>query len=226
MTTRPAVALAARAHARNGRQRDDSDVRERMEKAARSFVSAHREVCSGPPSSTPDSVLVIPLARASGLVDALLFLDSALAPLRLTFAGALARDGRAAAPRDAGCLDAAVLAEGSAVELALSRLADTDPRTSRVVLLLPEPDPVLSALVCLVLDLRRGMTARQRQVIALVEETGSQQAVAGHLNVSRQAVNQSLAAAGWPALRAAELVARASLAAAAREDPGDGPRDI
>ena len=61
------------------------------------------------------------------------------------------------------------------------------------------------------------MTDRQRQVVALVRESGSQQAVAQHLNVSRQAVNQSLTSAGWQHLLRAESVARARLARAAGE---------
>jgi FixJ family two-component response regulator len=59
-------------------------------------------------------------------------------------------------------------------------------------------------MIDLILEAYDGMTERQRQVIALVRESGTQQKVAQHLGVSRQAVNQSLAAARWPHLRRAE----------------------
>ena len=57
------------------------------------------------------------------------------------------------------------------------------------------------------------MTERQRQIISLIKESETQQQVATHLDVSRQAVNQSLAAAGWPHLKRAENAVREHLSA-------------
>jgi DNA-directed RNA polymerase specialized sigma subunit len=66
------------------------------------------------------------------------------------------------------------------------------------------------------------MTERQRQIISLIKESDTQQEVATHLDISRQAVNQSLTAAGWPHLKRAEDAIRQHLSARFSSDGGGG----
>ncbi len=65
------------------------------------------------------------------------------------------------------------------------------------------------------------MTERQRLTISLIKKSDTQQQVATHLDVSRQAVNQSLAAAGWPHLQRAEEAVRDHLSALSSSAHGE-----
>jgi hypothetical protein len=198
------VVLAAQLHTTDGRRRGDDEALRLLRGAAQAFASGHPETLTGAPSAAAEGVIVLHPAAGSALLDALLALAASLRPHRPTFCGTIARR-----TPDIG--------RSAAVERAVARLADTDARGPRALMLIPDVDSVLGALLDLVLEAHDGMTERQRQVVALVRESGSQQAVAQHLNVSRQAVNQSLTSAGWQHILRAESVARARLARAAGE---------
>jgi hypothetical protein len=198
------VVLAAQLHATDGRRRGDDEALRLLKGAVQVFGAGHPDALAGASSATVDGALVLHLALGSGLLDALLALGTSLRPHRPTFCGAVAQ-------RASG------IQRDATVERVVARLADTDTRGPRALMLIPEEDAVLGALLDLILEAHDGMTDRQRQVVALVRDSGSQQAVARHLNVSRQAVNQSLTAAGWPHLFRAESAARARLARAAGE---------
>jgi DNA-binding phage protein len=205
-----AVVLAAQLHATDGTRRGDEGAVRLLKVAAQAFGSGHPGALAGAASATADGAVVLDMAIGAAVMDAMLALAAALRPHRPTFCGCIVRRTTATgAPRAA------------AAERAVARLADTDVRGPRALVLVPDEDAVLGALLDLILDSHDRMTDRQRQVVALVRDSGSQQAVARHLNVSRQAVNQSLAAAGWPRLSRAESVARARLARAAGENPED-----
>ncbi len=200
------VALAARLHSTDGRRRDDEDALRLLAGAAQAFGAGHPDTLLASSRAPGDGALVLRLRRGSALPDAMLALAASLRPHRPTFCGAIARHGTDAR-------------QGVAVERAVLGLARTDARGPRAFMLVPDEDDVLSSLLDLILEAHDGMTDRQRQVVALVRSSGSQQAVARHLNVSRQAVNQSLAAAGWPHISRAESAARARVALAAGETP-------
>jgi DNA-binding phage protein len=147
---------------------------------------------------------VVQLASPEAIVDAVLALSASLRPHRPTFCGVVAERTRGD--------DAGLIVPAAAADRAVAGLAATDPRGPRTALFVPGEDAALGALIDLLLTAHDSMTTRQRQVVGLVRESDSQQAVARHLGVSRQAVNQSLASAGWPMLAHAEGVARARLA--------------
>lgn len=205
------VVLAARLHATDGRRRDDDDALRLLRGAAQAFGAGHPDTLLAPSTASADGALVLHLRRASALPDAMLALGASLRPHRPTFCGTVARH----------TIDAR---QGTAAELAVHGLARTDARGPRALMLVPDEDLVLGCLLDLILEAHDGMTDRQRQVVALVRSSGSQQAVARHLNVSRQAVNQSLAAAGWLHISRAESAARARVALAAGETPEDRDR--
>jgi DNA-binding NarL/FixJ family response regulator len=225
MRGKSVAVLAVRAWGTEGRERSDTTAVEQLKDAAAAIAAADPQALAGPSESTPDGALLLPLASPSGTLNVILTIADLVRPLRTTFAvvltqepvtrnapthgGAAARGTDARPPHDEGadfiCL---TLAEASAS--ALSALEATDPRDARVLVRRPRDDSVLASLIDLVLLAYDSMTERQKQIIALVEESDTQQQVAAHLNISRQAVNQSLAAAHWSHLR------RASAAIAAR----------
>jgi len=206
-----AVALAARLHSTDGGRRDDDDALRLLVGATQAFGAAHPDTLLASSHAPGDGALVLRLRRGSALPDAMLALAASLRPHRPTFCAAIVRHATDAR-------------QGVAAERAVLGLARTDARGPRAIMLVPDEDDVLSSLLDLILEAHDGMTDRQRQVVALVRGSGSQQAVARHLNVSRQAVNQSLAAAGWPHISRAESAARASVALAAGETPEDRER--
>ena len=202
----PAVtlALAARAHTANGRRRDDPEAIAILERAARDLSGSRPGSLLASPSVTREGVLLAEPASSSALLDTLIALSVSLAPVRATF-----------------CAAVLPLPRSAAIERAVQGLDDADPRAPRVVALAPDRDELLGALAALVLEAYRVMTVRQRQVVSLVKEIGSQEDVARHLGVTRQAVNQCLGSAGWPHLREAERTLRRHVARSAGETPGD-----
>lgn len=198
------VALAARVHARNGTERNDADARALLRAAGASLTAAAPELVAGPSDITDDGVLVLALASPEGILAAILNVAEELRPEKTTFCAAIVQ-GRPGTERDGPeSIETTVLAIDRAATKAIAGVAGADVRDSRALVLAPDPDPTLGAMIDLILEAYDGMTERQRQVIALVRESGTQQKVACHLGVSRQAVNQSLAAARWPHLRRAE----------------------
>jgi DNA-binding CsgD family transcriptional regulator len=117
-------------------------------------------------------------------------------------------------------VEASLLAAEAAASLALRDVEETDVREPRVSLLAPGHAPLLAALAGMVLASYDAMTERQRQIISLIKESDTQQEVATHLDISRQAVNQSLTAAGWPHLKRAEDAIRQHLSARFSSDGG------
>ncbi|MBM3307055.1 MAG: hypothetical protein FJY74_01855 [Candidatus Eisenbacteria bacterium] len=212
--TAAAISLATRLHAPDGGRRADDEAARELKGAARAFALRWPGALSGAPTVTSDGALALQMTSAAALVDAMLSLAASLRDDRPTFCGAVVR-----LQRPAEAVEMRLVAQSDAFERALAGLPESDPRGPRVVMLLPDPDPVLGALLDLLLSAHDEMTARQRQVVSLVRESETQQAVARHLNVSRQAVNQSLAAAGWPLLLHAESVVRARLERAAGKTP-------
>jgi len=206
-TARGAVVLATQLHSPDGRRRNDEEAARLLRAAALALGARAPWAVAGASSLSPASSLLLPLTSPETLLDAMLALASSLRAHRPTFCGVIAE------PAAGG--DAGLLAQAAAADRAVAGLASTDPRGPRALLLAPEEDASLGALVDLILTAHDAMTTRQRQVVALVRESRSQQAVAKHLGVSRQAVNQSLAAAAWPILSHAEGVARERLAGSA-----------
>jgi DNA-binding phage protein len=209
---RSAVALATELHSPDGNRRGDEEAARLLRAAALAFGARAPWAVAGASSLTAASVLVLPLTSPETLLDAVLALAASLRAHRPTFCGSVAESARGD--------DAGLLAQTAAADRAVAGLSSTDARGPRAVMLAPEEDATLGALVDLILTAHDAMTARQRQVVALVRESRSQQAVAKHLGVSRQAVNQSLASAGWPILSHAEGVARERLGGS----PAGAPR--
>ncbi|HAL62094.1 MAG TPA: hypothetical protein DCP08_06780 [Chloroflexi bacterium] len=70
---------------------------------------------------------------------------------------------------------------------------------------LGEPfDYLINAMLVLIEALKRRWTERQFKVISIYRQTGSQAEVARRLKVSRAAISQTLAAAGWDAVAVGE----------------------
>ncbi len=218
--------LAVRAWGTEGRERSDRTAVEQLRDAAAALVGSDPQALAGPSEPTPDGALLLPLASPSKALNVILAVADLARPLRTTFAIALAQEpetsgapapdrtatggGDAGVPREGGGAEPVYLAIEEASRSALSALEATDPRDARILVRRPGDDSVLASLIDLVLEAYDSMTERQKQIIALVKESDTQQQVASHLDISRQAVNQSLAAARWPHLR------RASAAIAAR----------
>jgi DNA-binding CsgD family transcriptional regulator len=218
------VALAARVHARDGTERGDADAKARLRAAGAALTAGAPELSAGPSDVTGDGVLVLALASPEAILQAILTVAEELRPEKTTFCAAILR-ARPGAERDAPeSLETAVLAMDRAAREAVAGVAGTDVRESRTRVLQPDPDPGLEALLDLILEAYDGMTERQRQVISLVRRSSTQQEVAKHLGVSRQAVNQSLAAARWPHLRRAEQAALGLVTtlSSGREEPSSG----
>lgn len=212
-----AVALAARAHPRGGAPSGDEDTVRRLRTAAAAVGKKHPDAMSGPSIMSPEGTLVLSLTSPGAILETMLLLSEELRPLSLTFCAALAdRSGGRSGGGAAGSIESAVLAADSVTSTALSGVSDTDIRERRVRVLSPEAQPVLASLIALILVAYDGMTERQRQIVTLAKECDTQQEVARHLGVSRQAVNQSLGAAGWPHLRRAEEAARVRLSSMPR----------
>jgi len=206
MRGKPAAVLAVRVWGTEGRERSDSAALKRLREAAAAVALSNSQALAGPSVSSPDGALLLPLASPSEALNVILAVADHTRPLRTTFAVVLAKEpvseGASTTARDGGTL-LRYLAIEEASASALSTLAATDPRDARTLVRWPRDDSVLASLIDLVLLSYDSMTERQRQIIALVRESDTQQQVAAHLNVSRQAVNQSLAAANWQHVRRA-----------------------
>jgi hypothetical protein len=207
-----AVALAARAHERDGRVSISSAPFSRLRAAAAEMGQTGAELIGGPSADAGDGVLVLPLTTPDAVLAVVLRLASLMRPFKTTFCAAIVPTTRSRSGGGAQSVDAALLAADRAAGAAAAGIADTDPRDSRIVVLGPGPEALVAALIDLIIEAYDSMTERQRQIVDLVKQSETQQQVAGHLGVSRQAVNQSLGSAGWPHLERAEETARGHLA--------------
>ncbi len=203
------VALTARLHDSAGTPRVDEAALETLMAAAERLVQGSH--LSAPPEPGGDGALILRPDSAGRLLDVTEDLADGLRPGRATFGMAIT-----SGPRVPGSLDSALVGTDVASTTAMTALLATSLRGARVAILAPGRQPLIEALISLILEFTDRMTDRQRQIIALVRESETQQQVARHLGVSRQAVNQSLTSAGWQHIRRAENAAREGLAALAR----------
>jgi DNA-binding NarL/FixJ family response regulator len=204
-----AVALAVRAHPRGGAPSASDEVTARLRSAAADLVETSPELISGPSSVSPEGALLLKLSSPEAILGAILSIAGNMRPLPTTFSAAV----RGASRRGhfGGALDEVMIAWEAAASAALAGARGTDPREHRVAVQLTAPDPLVSPLIELMLRIHDGMTERQKQIVALARACDTQQEAATHLGISRQAVNQSLTAAGWHQLRRAEEAIEARL---------------
>jgi hypothetical protein len=214
-----AVALVVRGHPRGGPPSGRDEIVARLRRAASELGETNPELLSGPSSLTPGGALVLPLSTPDAILEAVLFVADSTRPLPTTFAAAVC--GTTVHGRDSDGspaeLHGSMMAAEAATSIALAAAEETDPRSGRVAVQLPEHDALLAPMIELVLLAYDRMTERQRQMVNLARRSDTQQRVATHLNISRQAVNQSLAAAGWRQIHRAEEAVRARLGS--RESP-------
>jgi DNA-binding CsgD family transcriptional regulator len=219
-----AVALAVRAHPRGGAPSGDDATVRALREAAASVGDKSPEMLSGPSSVSPGGTLLLALSAPAVVLEAILLVADELRPLPTTFCAAVASGSVERGTVSPDRVESSLMAAEAAASLALQGVEETDVREHRVSLLSPGHDALASSLACMVLASYDSMTGRQRQIITLIKESETQQQVATHLDVSRQAVNQSLAAAGWTHLRQAESVIRDHLSARPRRRGGESVR--
>ncbi|MCK4410602.1 MAG: hypothetical protein KAW67_10965, partial [Candidatus Eisenbacteria sp.] len=208
-----AVALAVRVHPRGGAPSGDEASVQALRKAASAVGRRNPEMLSGPSSVSSEGVLLLTLGTPGTILGAILAVADELRPVGTTFCAAVSAGIGPLGGRSTNSVESSLLAAEEAASLALQAVEETDAREHRVSLLAPEHAPLLAALAGMVLASYDAMTERQRLIISLIKESDTQQQVATHLDVSRQAVNQSLAAAGWPHLKRAEDAVREHLSA-------------
>jgi len=206
-----AFALAARAHGRDGRPLKSRETLERMRSAAGSFAGERPGLVAGPTQVVDAGTVVMLLASPEAVLPAARTVAHAAHPASTTFSAAMSGLERSESPDQQ--LDPAILVAERAASEAADRIGEADFREARFIVAGPPPGDLLGVLLGLILETYDAMTDRQRQIVELVRESDTQQKVATHLGVSRQAVNQSLLAAGWPYLERAEAVAVRELSA-------------
>ena len=214
------VVVATQICDRNGVRRSDASTVRRLRQAAARLTEHMPGSLAAPGVVSQDGVLTLAPAAAELVVDLLLRVADATRPEKTTFCVTLTpkpdptnlsvhentESAEHGSPQSSA-LDAAVLSSHAADTLARDALSQTDYRDTRVVVLAAQNQTLLATLLDLLLEAYDAMTERQRQIIQLVNSNRTQQDVATHLGISRQAVNQSLASARWPHLdRAARRV--------------------
>jgi len=187
---------------------------ERLRAAATALGENAPGVMTGPSVVTEEGLLLLSLAAPEAALTAVLGIAAAMRPTRTTFCAVAVAAGTGVQTSAIQPVDGALIAAGAAADRASSSILDTDPRECRVLVFLPDEEPQTGALIDLVLERYDSMTDRQRQIVSLIRNSDTQQEVATHLDISRQAVNQSLAASGWLHVRRAEDVIRDRLAGA------------
>lgn len=194
-----------------GVRRTDEDAVGALRDAAAALLEQERKLLREPGRVASDGVLMVVPASPEDALECLLIIEAATAPEPTTYCLAVAappgvlreRAGSADATTPTRRLEAALIEAHAAETAARAGLAGTDPRDARVRVLASEPAPALAAALDLLLEAYRAMTDRQRQIVQLVKSRRTQQDVATHLGVSRQAVNQSLTSARWGHIEAA-----------------------
>lgn len=221
-----AVALAVRAHPRAASRSGTAEISDALSSAAARIGEESPALLAGPSTLSADGTLVLVLSEPKAILQAILEVADRVRPIPTTFSAAVRRPrdggrgpGSGHSPVDRNPVSDKVMAAGAATSVALSWAAETDPAGRRVIVGHEEPDGMLGSLIELVLLVYDGMTDRQRQIVSLARSSETQQQVASHLDISRQAVNQSLAAAGWKQLRRAEEAILARLG----RGPAAGP---
>jgi len=214
-----ALLVAAQICDPSGVRRSDPAALELLRRASGELVAGQAGLLALPGVVAPDGVLSLTPSSPEAVVEIVLAVASSARPERTTFCLAMRmpddlirerpEDGLTHTPTRE--LEIAVLGAHAADALTRAGLAETDHRDSRVRVLGPGAARALSAALDLLLEAYDSMTERQRQIIRLVKSARTQQDVATHLGISRQAVNQSLASARWPHLDSAERHIGASL---------------
>ncbi|MEA3409470.1 MAG: sigma factor-like helix-turn-helix DNA-binding protein [Candidatus Eisenbacteria bacterium] len=217
-----AVTLAVRVHPRGSAPSGDEPSVRALREAASAVGRRNPEMLSGPSSVSHEGVLLLTLSSPGTILETILAVADELRPLGTTFCAAVSAGAGSHGRSSPNPVESSVLAAEAAASLAQHGVEDTDVRERRVSLLALGHDALMSALAGMVLAWYDAMTERQRQIISLIKESDTQQEVASHLDVSRQAVNQSLAAAGWSHLRRAEDAIREHLSARFSSDGGEG----
>lgn len=236
---RSAIALAVRLHSRDGAPDRGESSRERLSAAVAAIGERRPELFGGPSDSDQDGRLLCSPSSPECVLELVLELADGLRPWRPTFCASVrpletSADIQTRAVRPAGfvrepetheatriapSVDASIVGRSRAAREAAGGLDATDPRQARVAIVgRPGCEP-LGALAGMIVESYDAMTERQRQIVRLTKRSETQQQVAKHLDVSRQAVNQSLAAAGWQHLKRAERIAADGLAALAELPP-------
>jgi DNA-binding phage protein len=213
MTSVASVALAVRAHGSDGRVLTDANTLARMRAAAAELGEAGRDMLAGPTGVVGEGTLVLQLVSPDVILPAALIIASSIRPAKTTFCAAADPARGVGSPEPGIAIDAALLASDAAAKEAVERLSETDVRESRFLVEAGSSGAIAGALLGLILEAYDAMTERQRQIVDLVRASDTQQQVARHLGVSRQAVNQSLSAAGWPHIDRAEIAVRDELRA-------------
>ncbi len=204
----------------SGVRRADRTALELLRRASGDLVARRTELLALPGVVAPDGVLSVTPSSPRAVVEIILAVAAAARPEQTTFCVTMAppdnilreRPDDALTHTPSRDLEDAVLGAHAADASARAGLSETDHRDSRVRVVGPGAVPVLGAALDLLLEAYDAMTDRQRQIIQLVKSSRTQQDVATHLGISRQAVNQSLASARWPHLDSAEQHIGASLA--------------
>lgn len=208
-----AYALAVRAHNSDGGTATPPRVAARMRAAAAALGEHQPRILAGPTGVMGDGTLVLQLASAEAVLPAVLALASSARPARTTFCASSAPTAPVDVPASGDRMESTLAAANLAATEASEHLPETDFREARVLILGPDPAELIGSLMGLILEGHDSMTERQRQIVDLVRESETQQEVATHLGISRQAVNQSLAGAGWHHLERAEATALRELRA-------------
>ncbi len=210
--TNASYALAVRAHARDGSVDASPRMLARMRSAAAALGESEPRILAGPTGIVGETTLVLQLVSPEAVLPAILALATAVRPERATFCTSAAPVVPGGGGPHADYMTPALSAAHRAATEAVGRLDETDFREARVLVVGPPPAELLGSLIGLILEGHDAMTERQRQIVQLVRESETQQEVAEHLGISRQAVNQSLAAAGWHHIERAEASAVKGLA--------------
>jgi DNA-binding phage protein len=212
-TSSDAFALAARAHDGNGDPSSSPALLGRMRAAVAALGQAGRRILAGPTGIVGETTLVLQLTSPEAVVPAVLALAASVRPARTTFCACRAGASSSDLPPAGDPMEAALAAAERAAGEATRRIEETDLREARVLVVGSSEANLVGAILGLVLESYDSMTDRQRQIIELARDSRTQQQVATHLGISRQAVNQSLSSAGWPHIQRAESAASHGLAA-------------
>ncbi len=227
-----ALLVAAQICDPSGIRRADPAALDLLRRASGELAAHSARLLALPVVVAPDGVLSVTPYAPEGVVDIVLAIAAAARPEHTTFCVTMTmpddlireRPEDALARTPARDLETAVLGAHAADASARAGLSETDHRISRVRVLGPGAVQALAAAIDLLLEAYDSMTERQRQIIQLVKSLRTQQDVATHLGISRQAVNQSLTSARWPHLDSAERHISASLSALCATPPTKSER--
>ena len=225
-----ALLVAAQICDPSGVRRADPEALRLLRLAAGELSERRAQLLALPGTVAPDGVLSVTPSSPRAVVEVILAVAATVRPEHSTFCVTTVTpdDVLREHPPDeipqspTRDLEIALLGAHAVDASARAGLSTTDHRDSRVRVLAPAVMPAIGAALDLLLEMYDSMTERQRQIIQLVKASKTQQDVATHLGISRQAVNQSLASAHWPHLESAARHVVASLEELCGWDSGSG----